>query len=75
MNEIACSASAKRSAIWFASLQSCLGRVSIVLDVRGDSDLGVDSKLDEVAYIYIYIYIYIDVYVYIYMYIYNYICT
>ena len=55
MNEIVCSASAKRCAIWFASLHSCLGRVSIVLDVRGDSDLGVDSKLDEVTYIYIYL--------------------
>ena len=68
MNEIVCSASAKRCAIWFASLHSCLGRVSIVLDVRGDSDLGVDSKLDEVTYIYIYN-IYIDGYIYIYVYI------
>ena len=49
MNEIVCSANAKRCAIGFASLHSCLGRVSIVLDVRGDSDLGVDSKLDEVT--------------------------
>ena len=59
MNEIACSASALSCAIWFASLHSCLGRVSIVLDVRGDSDLGVDSKLDEVTYIYIDVYIYV----------------
>ena len=51
--------------MWFATLQPCLGRVSVVLDVRDASVMGVGPRLGDNLYK-TYIYIHAHKYMYLY---------